>query len=259
LWEPFSWVSLGVCYRSEAKSEPTGKYSIQYSPQFQQFAAWFGESPLTVSLAATLGLPIGGVPVQQGTLIMKNSKEPQNAQFGIMLKPFKGLRMMCDATWTDWSTIKSEVYKFDKQIQLFQVAGVGGYSSGPMTYTILRDLKDIWNVSFGVELAPFEWLSLRAGYQKQESYVRDKYFEMSLPVQDMEIYSAGLGAKLGSRWSIDLAAIYMESDTYRNNYTEGSLISSKELSSILHNPFKGMDYEQKSRASWMSVSFNYIW
>jgi long-subunit fatty acid transport protein len=259
LWEPFSWVSLGACYRSEAKSEPTGSYAISYSPQFQEFAKWFGESPLTVQIASIFGLPIGGTPVQQGTVTMRSSKEPQNAQFGIMLQPFKGLRMMCDATWTDWSTIKSEVYQFDQPIQLFQVAGVGGYSNGPQTYIIPRHLKDIWNLSFGVEISPFEWLSLRAGYYEKESYVRDKYFEMSLPLQDMDVYSAGLWMKLGSRWSIDMTGIYMESDTYRNNYTEGSLISSEALSAILHNPFKGMDYEQKSRASWMSISFNYIW
>ncbi len=259
LWEPFSWVSLGLCYRSEAKSEPSGKYSFKYSEQFQDFVDWFGESPLTVQIGSIFGQPYQGVPEQSGTVTMKSSKNPQNAQFGIMIQPFKCLRMMCDATWTDWSAINSEVYTFDQNIMLFQVLGVSGYSDGTRTYVIERDLKDIWNISCGLELTPFNWLNLRAGYQEKDSYVRDKTFDMSLPVQDMEIYSAGLGIKLGSRWSIDMAGIYMESDTYRNNYTDGNIINSNEFFDTLHNPFVGMDYSQKSRASLMSISFNYIW
>ena len=259
LWHPFNWFSFGACYQSEARSRPTGSYSFKYSEQFKRFCDWFGQSPTTVQIATIFALPYYGMNEQKGNMVIKKFIHPQRAQFGIMLKPLKMLKLTSDISWTNWSSIKKETYIFDQDIQLFQVANFMGYPYQRNKYVIQRHLDDTINICFGLELQLLNRLALRCGYEDRESYVRDNYFSLSLPIQDMKIYSAGLGIEIGRGWSVDIAASLMESDTYINNYNQGSVMNSSEFFFTLHNPYPGLDYEQKTDIKMFGININYAW
>ena len=260
LWEPFKFISFGACYQSEAKSEPSGKYKFKYSKRFQEFCDWFGESPLTVQIAAIFNMPFVGIPQQKGIVTLKKAINPQRAQFGVMLKPFEWIRLMCDIGWTNWSAINKEVYRFDQDIKLFQVLSVAGYDKGRRAYVVERNFENTWNLCYGAEIKPFNWLSLRFGYEDRETYVRDRYFDMSMPMQDMKIYSGGIGLQIGAGWSVDIAGSYMESDkTYTNEYKEGNIMNSEEFFFTGHNPYTGLDYEQDMHVSLVGLNINYVW
>lgn len=259
-WEPFKWLAFGACYQSEAKSKPYGKYTFKYSERFQNFVRWFTLSPVTVMIGSTLNMLMVSTPYQSGTVTLKKAIHPQRSQFGVMFRPFERLRLMCDLNWTNWSAIDKEVYTFDQDIQLLQATTFLGYSLGRRTYVVKRDLKDIWHTSYGLEVKPFHWMSLRAGYEERKSYINDdRLFDLTLPIQDMDIYTFGLGLELNPAWSVDLACAYMKSDTYKIRYKDGILMSSADFFDVNHNPYPGMDYEQKTKAVLFSFGINYAW
>lgn len=259
LWEPFRWFSFGACYQSKTKSDPSGDYLFSYSKEFQDYVNWAGSSPLTLSNAAVFNHPYLPLAEQKGTVVMKNYKHPQRAQFGIMLRPFERLRLMCDLNYCNWAAIKRDIYVFDQDIQLFQLATLMGYAGGMDRLIIDRDYKDIWHMGYGLEVQTFKWLVLRFGYEDRESAVRDRFFDLTNPIQDMKIYSCGMGIKFNPRWSIDLAASYMKSDELRIGYGEGNEINSIEFTDIMHNPYPGLDYEQETEIYLFSMNINYAW
>jgi len=259
LWEPFTWLSFGACYQSESKSRPTGRYSFKYSDQFKNFCNWFGESPTTVQIATIFALPYYGVDEQKGNMVLQKLIHPRRTQFGIALKPFKILTLSCDLGWTNWSSIKEEKYIFDQDILLFNVANFMGYPYRRDMYIIKRDLKDTWNLSIGLELLLFNRFRLRCGYEERESCTNDTNFSLIFPVQDMKIYSTGLGIKINSGWSIDFSATFIQSDTYHNDYKDGNVMNSDEFFFTLHNPYPGLDYEQTTDITIFGFNINYVW
>ena len=259
LWQPFKWISFGTCYQSEAKSKPSGEYTFSYSEKFQRFVNWFGRSPVTVTLSTILAMPVEARPAQHGTVTMKNLSTPRRFQSGVMFKPFEMLKFMFDVNWTNWSEIKREVYIFDQDITLFEASQFIGYTLGQRTYVIERDLKDIWNTNYGIEVKPFHWMSLRFGFEERESYVRDKLFDLTLPIQDMDIYTCGIGLEFDSHWRLDLAGAYMKSDTLKLDYNDDIKMTSSGFFDTLYNHYPGMDYEQKTTGLIFSIGLSYSW
>ena len=243
LWTPLDWFSFGAVYQSEIKSQLHGHYRFEYTDTWQRMVNWFGSSPLLMEVSGMLDLPTKAVPSQSG-FVTSTMVFPQRAQFGIMLRPFKPLRLMADLHWADWSVMDQERYQFDQKIQLLQVVKLLGYTGGDDTLVLQRHWKDTWEYSFGLEFQVLDWLALRLGYQQRKSAIPDEYFDLLYALPDLDFYTGGLGITLESGTEIDLGFGYLVGKNYRIPNGKSHNLNSTDFSDPVYNPYAGLDYEQ---------------
>ena len=259
LWEPRNWFSFGACYQSASRSKLRGHYNLKYSDDWKRFVNWFGSSPTTAIVAGILDLPYKAVPQETGTVYQKKWIFPQRVQCGIMMRPFKRLRLMCDFHWTDWTCADKDVFVFDQDIQILRVAKLLGYTGGNRQLILERHWKKTQYFSFGAEFQLFDWLSLRAGYEPRPSSIPKKYYDLTWPVQDWKIYTCGAGIRLNPRMSIDIAYAYLKGDEFKLPNNTSQILNSTNFTKIIYNPYAGLDYEQDTVAHLISINFNYKW
>jgi long-subunit fatty acid transport protein len=259
LWKPAEWISFGGVYQSEAKSKLHGKYVFDYSREWQSFVNWFGSSPTTIIVAAILDLPFQAVSRQSGTVFLEEWTQPQRAQVGVMLRPFESLRLMCDLHWADWSVIKKDVFVFDQDIQILQVARLLGYPGAKNELILERNMKDTYHVSFGAEWQLTDRFCLRAGYEPRPTSVQERYFDLTLPVQSWKIYSCGAGIRLTYEISVDLALSYLKGDKIKIPNNTSKFLNSTNFTHIIYNPYAGLNYEQETEAYLALINITYKW
>lgn len=245
LWRPKSWFSFGIVYQSETESELTGDYSFEYSKQWQRMMAWNGRTPMTMQTAGMLDLPINGVPEQTGT-VTRTQKFPQRVQAGIMVKPISRLKLLFDVHWADWSVVEEDRFEFDQDIQLFRVAKLLGYTGGNRALVVERDMEDTWHWSVGMEIMATDWLTLRAGYEKRPTSAQDDLWDALYFLPDMDFYGAGLGLHLPKDVHIDLGFGYLVNKSLEIDNNESTNMNSTDFTTIVYNPYAGLDYEQET-------------
>lgn len=255
LWQPANWFALGACYQSEAPVETKGKYKFTYSKEFQNTVNWMGSSPLLQLISTIFDLPMQGVPEQTGNFYLEGGDLPQRAHIGVMLRPFKRLKLTCDAHWCDYS--RQDVWKihFDQDIQPLKIAKFIGHQDGPRTLSMRMNFEDETHLSYGMEYQLLNWLSLRAGYEDRKTSVNRDFFSVLAPLPDLDVYGAGLCFNFKSGVSIDLAYTYMESETWRVPNNTSKLMNSTSLVDAVYNPYAGLDVEGEMEASFVTANF----
>ncbi|MFZ5564461.1 MAG: OmpP1/FadL family transporter [Thermodesulfobacteriota bacterium] len=255
LWEPKNWFAFGLSYQSKVKMEQHGTYKFTYNENFQRMVSWFGSSPLLLPISIILDLPYRSVPYQTGNLVLEGVDSPQRVQAGIMVRPIKRLRLMCDAHWIDYSQTSEYTLRFDQPIQPFQIAKFVGHTDGAYTLAMKRYMKDEIHMSYGAELQVLDWLFLRCGYEDRKSSVNPLYFDVMAPVPDLDYYGAGIGIQLKDGMAIDLAFGYLKSDTWYvpNNTSKG--MNSTLFTDAVYNPYAGLDVSGEMEATVMAANF----
>lgn len=262
LWEPSNWFAFGAVYQSEVKMEQQGTYKFTYSEDFQRMVSWMGSSPLLLAVSGILDLPHQSVPYQEGSVYMEGMDSPQRVQAGIMLRPFKRLRLMCDLHWIDYSEADEWTITFDQDLQPLMIAKFLGHTDGDRELTITRNMKDETHLSFGAELQALDWLSLRCGYEDRKTSVNRDYFDLMAPVPDLDYYGVGLGINLKDGLIIDLAAGFLKSDTWEVPNNTSRNLNSTEFTEAIYNPYGGMDVSGEMEATILAANltmpFKYI-
>ncbi len=259
LWEPYSWFSFGICYQSEAKSRPSGKYRFSYNDDWQNFINWFGDVEGLNVIMELLKLPIESVNDETGTVILDEWVMPQRVQFGIKLSPVKRVKLLFDVAWINWSKINSDVFIFDQNIQLLQIATLLGYAGGMDKMVLERNWEDVWDTYYGVEIDLSNWLTTRFGYQKRKTAVPDSNYDLTWPIQNWEIFSTGVGISFTSQLSLDLCGSLLVGKNHAIDYNESKLLNNSDFINIIYNPYAGLDYKQDTEAFLISFNFNYKW
>lgn len=255
LWSPAEWFSFGAVYQSPIKAQLSGRYRFDYTDVWQRMVNWFGSSPLLMEISGMLDLPTRAVPEQSG-FVTSNVEFPQRVQLGIMLRPFKSLRLMADLHWANWSVMDKEEYQFDQKIQLLQVVKLLGYTGGDRTLVLQRHWQDTWEYSFGLEYQALDWLALRLGYQPRKSAVPDNYFDLIYALPDLDLYSCGLGITLKSGTQIDLGFGYLVNKGYRIKDGESHNLNSYAFADPVYNPYAGLNYEQDTETYLYSLNIS---
>jgi long-subunit fatty acid transport protein len=257
LWEPWAWFSAGIVYQSKSKAEMGGKYSFKYSQDWQNVTGWFASTVLGSIEAASITLPVGAVPEQKGRAIVRFTF-PQRAQLGIMLRPMKRLRLLCDLHWTDWSAWDEDRIEFDQDIQVLAMATFFGYKGGRNAIVQEHHWEDTYHASYGLEWQPFDWVSLRLGYEPKRIEKPVEFFTLTTPLTNIDIYSAGLGLNLSKSMSLDLGFAYMESEKLR--IEDKTSVNLNNLTYMFYSPYYGLHYEQDEiKAQVYSLNFTYRW
>ena len=262
LWEPFSWVSFGGVYQSETDAHLKGKYTLDYSQRMQNTINWLGSSPLTVITASILDLPIH-CPAEVNGNMSINLVFPARAQFGIKFQPFRRIKFLVDAGWTQWSAWKSVEMVMDRDIELLRLARLMGYTGGSRTLRLENHFKDVWDFHYGLELQLLDPVTLRLGYQFVPTSVSDQYYG-PLPLGDEMIYSVGIGIEqkhpdrkfkglfglleqLLQPDRLDLQFTYMTSES-KVRFNQSKNFNSTDFTDIIYSPFAGLEYENKITA-----------
>jgi len=246
LWQPLGWFACGVVYQSEISSQVTGDYSIEYSEAWRRMVQWFGSSPLLITTSGVFDLPTNPVPRQQGTVVSEVAF-PQRVQLGIKLSPMPWLRLMVDMHWADWSVVDQERFEFDQVIQLLQLTKMLGYTGGDKTLVLERNWKDTLEFSYGLEVQPLDWLTLRFGYQQRKSAVPDANFDLIYALPDLDYYATGFGIELDNGVQIDLGFGYLVNASYRIADGVSRNLNSTDVTKPVYNPYAGLDYEQETK------------
>jgi long-subunit fatty acid transport protein len=258
LWEPLDWFAAGIVYESESKTKMSGTYKMEYGEDFQNLVEWLGSTPLLLVVSAIFDLPYEPVQREEGRAVVW-IEYPRRAQCGIMLRPFKRLRLMCDLHWTEWSAWQNLTVVFDQKIQLVQLARLLGYQYPADTLVFLLNFKDTLHLSYGLELQVLDRLFLRFGYEPKETPVPDRYFTGMLPLPDLTIYGAGLGLTLTRSVSLDLAGMYVDAKTKILPNNTSRNFNSTVFTDLVYNPYAGLDYEQDMDVQAISMSLTYRW
>ncbi len=253
LWEPRNWFSFGVCYQSPIRADLVGRYKMNYSKQFQKQVDWLGSSPLLLISSGMFDLPYEPVPFQTGRV--KSTMEfPQMAHFGVMLRPIKRLKLLCDLHWADWSVWKDDRFVVDQDLQALKLMKMLGYPYGNRTLVMQRNMKDTLHMSFGLEFHATDLLSLRFGYEHRPTSVPDNLFSMMVPFSDLDNYGAGLEVTLPEGHKLELAVAYMVKKGYRVPNNTSKNLNSTVWTDIVYNPYAGLDYEQDFEAYFFSFT-----
>ncbi|MFA5323749.1 MAG: outer membrane protein transport protein [Smithella sp.] len=244
LWEPFDWLAFGVSYNSPVKVNLSGRYSIQYSDDFQNMVAWSGSTAIMQIISMVFDLPYEATAEQTGA-VETEMEFPQMVNFGIKVKPTKRLSLMADGHWANWSCVKDNNLVFDQKIQLLQLSKFMGYAEGSYNIVMKRDLKDTLNWSVGAEYQLLDWLALRAGYENRTASTQDLYYDLLYALPTVDYYGAGLGIKWNNI-DIDLALGYLVNKSYKLRSDTSVNMNSEILGSGFNNPYRGLDYEQET-------------
>ncbi|HLZ20251.1 MAG TPA: outer membrane protein transport protein [Smithellaceae bacterium] len=273
LWEPFEWLSFGAVYQSRSDADMKGKYTMTYGARMQNTVNWLGSSPTTIIMASILDLPTYCPPEVTGNMSLK-VVFPARAQFGIKLQPHRRIKFLVDAHWAQWSSWESIEVKFDRDNELLRFAKLMGYTGGSRTLRMNNHFKDTWHFSYGLELEPFDFLTMRFGYEDRTTSISEDYFG-PVPLGDMKLYSAGLGINLkppnrtykglfGLAMQllhpdkVDLGFTYMTSE-YKVRFNQSKLFNSTDFTDVIYNPFAGLEYEEKTTAYILFLNMMYHW
>jgi long-subunit fatty acid transport protein len=274
LWDPFSWLSFGGVYQSQATAEIKGRYTFTYSQDMQNSVNWMGSSPLLIVSAAMLGLQTHLADQDSGNF-RSDLVFPQRVQFGIKLQPHPRIKFLVDANWTDWESWKAISIVFDRDLAMLQLARLLGYTGGINTLTIENGFKNTWNLSYGLELQASDHLTLRLGYEDRPTSNTASYFG-AIPLGDMKFYSVGIGIKqekvplrkikglsdlidqMNSPDLLDLSVTYMTSE-YKCDFNQSQNFNSTDFTKMVYNPFAGLTYEQKTEAWIIILKQTYYW
>ncbi len=255
LYEPWDWLGLGLVYQSPIEAELSGDFKIEYSEDFQQMVHWYGQGPWGVRrTSAMLNMPTNPVPQQTGT-VTHEVVFPRRVQGGIRISPVDRLDLMFDLKWSEWSMRDEDVYHFDQEIQMLQIAKLSGHTDGPKTLTTPRHFKDTLDWGVGAEIGLLDWLDLRLGYEYRESSVRKEYFDFNTPIPDMHLYGAGLGYHLDNGGRIDIGGAYFRGEDFEIGPEESHNLTSTDYFEHDSNMYAGQHVKSELEVYMFSIGF----
>jgi long-subunit fatty acid transport protein len=267
LWEPLSWLSFGCVYQSQVRSDLEGHFQINYEKTFQDTIQFINQTSEVRNMIAnyvkdsgqlTQKLAALNKSTEVGTVTIDNFSFPERVQFGIKLKPFKKLRLMCDFHWANWLTTDAYVLEFEPNdqstIAVLQLANLLGHHldpNNPNTLVYRKEMNPTWHISFGLEYQLKECLALRMGYENRKSNTDDEYFDL-LTMPDIDFYGAGLGVKLKQGVELDFGIGYMVNSgaTIENGVSQNL----NQLQSPIYSPYAGQNCETTFESYFLSVN-----
>ncbi len=262
LWEPSDWFATGVCYQSESEVKFAGNYRLDYGKPWQNMMDWLVANQILEVITRALGLPTEGGVLQETGRSSLQWTFPRRVQAGIMVRPVKRLRLTMDVNWINWSTESANVFRFDQDIQLLQIARLLGYPYPANTLVFKRNLVDTVHFSYGMEVELTKWLRMRAGYEDRPTSIREHLRDTTFGLPDMKVHSFGLAADVTRNTTLEFAFAYIKGEDISMEQNKGQIstnLNSRSLTALVYNPYSGLDYYQETNAIILSFGMSYRW
>ena len=121
---------------------------------------------------------------------------PDVITLGVMYKPLPNLSFEGDVAYTVWSRYRNLT--------------INMHSDTTPKFFEQKNWRDTWAFTFGVEYAPIDWLTLRAGFTYETSPLQDTgCYDYLVPSNGRNYYTLGAGFKY-ENWTLDLAYMYID-------------------------------------------------
>ena len=246
LWEPNDYFSIGAVYQSPIKLNIKGKYRLSYTDDSMEILNTMNKLS---NLNALRWWKIGHVNkrYEYGDINITDFQFPERVQIGIMVKPVKELKLMCDFHWANWSTTENYVMNFDQDIQVIMLSKVIGYNGPSNTVIYPKDFDDTWHLSFGLEYDLNKWLTFRFGYEDRQTCAKDNLFDLfTLP--DVDMTGVGFGFRLPKGVEFDIGFAYLTYNDYEVENNTSTNLNSLIDGVPIYSPYAGLNYETSFNA-----------
>ncbi|MBF0533288.1 MAG: transporter [Candidatus Omnitrophica bacterium] len=140
---------------------------------------------------------------------------PQSVVMGYSYHPADKWRFNFDVEWTDWASITQERLDFSKSLTAQQIAVL--YNGNPAA----RDWHSAWSGALGADYQWTDKVALRCGYRFLQSPIPEPTWEPNLPDSSSHSAALGLGYKINSNLTVDVAYHGMFHPTQTIEKTQG--------------------------------------
>lgn len=257
LWEPTDDFAWGVVYQSQARMHLHGKFEVTYGQGVQDVFNAVGASPTGQILLAVLGLP-SYVPPKEMGLISMDMIYPAHFQTGIKYKLFQNLQINFDIGWTDYAEWKSFNFNFDRTTSVLQLARLLAPGTTTTSLSMPLGYQSPWSWSIGMEYSWNERLKFRLGFEPRNSAIPDDRRSTLVPINQAQLFGAGIGYQFDKDTDIDLTAMYLHSkDSIPAN--SSCNLNCTGLDHIVYNPYAGLDVKTDAAVTMIGIAYRTRW
>ncbi len=215
LLTPSKAVSIGLSYRSEVRIDFTGDATPTGAPK--QYDGL---------------LPNGNIEAPLTT--------PANITLGVAIKPNKQLTFTADYQYVGWKSYDKLEVKFTDYT----------FPDGTNSTASVRDYNNTFIARAGMEYLYSKTLALRAGVLYDKNPIDDSKVDPTLPDANRLGFNAGIGYKLSSNMTLDIAYMFLRFD-------ERTITNSEESYSGISNSIAPMNGVYNSTAHLLSMTLSY--
>jgi long-subunit fatty acid transport protein len=257
LWEPSEDFAWGMVYQSEAKMHLQGKYSVNYSNGVQDVFNAVGGSPTGQILLAILGLPNYVPPMEAGRVSM-DLVYPAHFQTGIKYKILPDLQINFDIGWTDYAKWDAFNINFDRTASVLQLAKLLAPGTTATSLSMPLGYQSPWAWGIGMEYSWNERLKFRLGFEPRNSAIPDDKRSTLVPINQAQLFGAGIGYQWDKDTDIDLTAMYLRSkDSIPANSSTN--LNATGLNHIVYNPYAGLDVTTSAAITMVGIAYRTRW
>ena len=178
LWKPAAHTKIGLAFHSKTVHDVSGSAHFRVPADAQ---ALTGNGALFRNTNADAPLPM-----------------PASLSLSADQGVSRGLALLADVTWTQWSALRRITIDFDNPNQ--------PRIAQPFEW------RDVWRWSVGARWRAGEKLTVRAGAAYEQSPVPDRTREPRVPEANHEWVSAGLTYAASARFDVDFFYVHLFTD-----------------------------------------------
>lgn len=260
LWTPAPWVTFGVVYQSEGKSDLEGSYYMKNTPEFQETTQGIVDEALLNGLISTLsGASLNNKPVEKGSVKLEYST-PQSLAVGTSVHVLPAWKLNVDVKWIDYSVWDSLDFKFDKPVDFLTIGSAietlaGEDDSDPDELRMPRNYEDAVSYAIGVEHQYNDTLVLRAGYEPRKSSIPDSSIDLLVPLGEADLYSVGFGYSLDRYSRVEAAFGYLKS-SFDVAAGVSKNANGTKAGDVVYNPYAYLDLKGSTNAYIFALSLD---
>jgi long-subunit fatty acid transport protein len=257
LWQPSDDFAWGAVYQSQSKMHMKGKFEVDYSQGVQDVFNAVGGSPTGQILLAILGLP-SYVPQKETGLISMDLVYPAHFQTGIKYKVMPDWQVNFDIGWTDYAQWDAFNFTFDRTTSVLQLARLLAPGTTATTLSMPLGFQSPWSWKIGTEYSWNERLKFRLGFEPRNSAIPNNRRSSLVPINQAQLYGAGIGYEFDKDTDIDLTAMYLHSKDSIPANTSCSL-NCTGLDHIVYNPYAGLDVKTEANITMVGIAYRTRW
>lgn len=243
LWSPQPWLSFGLAYRSSAKSNLKGDFTIRYYESMQH---------LTSTLRPVLPM-LEGAAEETGKVSMELNT-PQHLALGTSVKLTPRFKLNLDLQKSFYKAWDAFTFEFSQPIDYLVFGSNFDSDAKSDSLSLRRNYKNALSWSIGGEYEWSDTLSLRAGYQRRTSAIPDDALDLTMPISDADFYGIGFAYINDEQTRFDVGLGYLVS-TFDIDYGQSANANGENPFDLVYNPYVFLPIRNTTRAFLLSMSY----